>query len=56
VIHARAKSATTLNRREMLKVSALAALIGTSTIPDKIQAMQTVAMKPISLPEPPSKN
>src|SRR5258708_34023242 len=39
----------------MLKLSAAAALIGTSTIPDKIQAMQTIAMKPISLPELPPK-
>jgi haloacetate dehalogenase len=48
-------SATTMNRREMLKLSAAAALIGTSIIPGKIQAMQTVAMKPISLPELPPK-
>ena len=48
-------SATTINRREMLKLSAVAALIGTSAIPDKIQAMQTVAMKPVSLPELPPK-
>ena len=48
-------SATTMNRREMLKLSALAALIGTSTIPGKIQATQTVAMKPVSLPELPPK-
>jgi haloacetate dehalogenase len=48
-------SARTMNRRAMLRLSAAAALIGTSTIPDKIQAMQTVAMKPISLPELPPK-
>ena len=48
-------SATTLNRREMLKFSAVAALIGTAAFPDKIQATQTVAMKPISLPELPPK-
>jgi len=43
-------SATTMNRREMLKLSMAAALIGTTTIPDKTQAMQTVSMKAISLP------
>ncbi len=32
-----------------------AALIGTCTIPDKTQAIQTVAMKAISLPELPPK-
>ena len=48
-------STTALNRRDMLKLSALAALIGTSTVPDKIQATQTVAMKPLSLPELPPK-
>jgi hypothetical protein len=48
-------STTTMNRRAMLKLSAAAALIGTSTIPGKIQAMQKVAMKPISLPELPTK-
>jgi len=47
-------SATTINRREMLKFSAVAALIGTSAIPDKLlQATQTVSMKPGSLPELP---
>jgi hypothetical protein len=44
-----------MNRREMLKLSAVAGLIGLSTIPDKTQAMQTVAMKPISLRELPPK-
>jgi hypothetical protein len=40
----------------MLKLSAVAALTGTSTVHDKIQATQTVAMKPLSLPElPPPK-
>jgi len=49
-------SATTMNRREMLKLSAVAALIGTAAFPDKIQATQTVAMKPISLPKLPPKS
>ena len=40
-------SVTTMNRREMLKLSAVA-LIGASIIPDKTQATQTVAMKPIA--------
>jgi haloacetate dehalogenase len=48
-------SATTMNRRELLKLSAFAAWIGTSALPDKIQATQTVAMKPLSLPELPPK-
>ena len=48
-------SATTMNRREMLKLSMAAALIGTTTIPDKTQAMQTVSMKAISLPKRPPK-
>ena len=48
-------SATTMNRREMLKLSLAAALIGTSTIPGHAQAMQTVAMKATSLPELPPK-
>jgi len=48
-------SATTMNRREMLKLSAVATLVGTAAFPDKIQATQTVAMKPISLPELPPK-
>ena len=48
-------SATTMNRREMFKLSMAAALIGTSTIPDETQAMQSVAMKAISLPELPPK-
>jgi hypothetical protein len=39
-------SATTMNRREMLKLLSVAASIGTSTVPDKTQAIQTVAMKP----------
>jgi len=47
-------SVATVNRREMLKLSAVA-LIGTSIIPDKTQATQTVAMKAISLPELPPK-
>jgi len=51
-------SATTMNRREMLKLSAVAALIGTGAFPfpDMIQATQAVAMKPISLPELPPKS
>ena len=49
-------SATTMNRRGMLKVSAAAALIGRAAFPDKIQATQTVAMKPIFLPELPPKS
>jgi haloacetate dehalogenase len=48
-------SVTTMNRRAMLKLSATAALVGASTIPGKIQAMQTAAMKTISLPEFPPK-
>jgi haloacetate dehalogenase len=48
-------SATTMNRREMPKLSAAAALTGTSTIPGKTQTMQAVAMKAISLPELPLK-
>ena len=47
-------SVATVNRREMPKLSAVA-LIGTSIIPDKTQATQTVAMKAISLPELPPK-
>src|ERR1700741_3158379 len=35
-------SATTMNRREMLKRSAIGALSGTSTIPGGTQAVQTV--------------
>ena len=48
-------SATTMNRREMLKLSMAAALIGTFAIPDETQAMQSVGMKAISLPELPPK-
>jgi len=33
------------------QLSAVATLVGTAAFPDKIQATQTVAMKPISLPE-----
>ncbi len=39
----------------MLKLSATAGSIGASTNPDKIQALQTVAMKAVSLAEFPSK-
>src|SRR5260370_10733643 len=48
-------SAKTMHRREMLKLSAVATWIGTSTIPDETQATQTIVMKPISLPELPPK-
>ena len=44
-----------MNRREMLKLSAVTALIGTSTIFDKARATQAVPMKPVSLPELPPK-
>jgi len=43
-------SATTMNRREMLKLSAVATLVGTAAFPDKIQATQTVAMNPYLCP------
>jgi len=42
-------SATAMNRRDLLQLSAVAALIGTSTIPDKIQATQSVAMPPVGV-------
>jgi hypothetical protein len=48
-------SAITMNRREMLKLSAFTALIGTSAIPSKTQATQTAPMKQVSLPELPPK-
>ena len=48
-------SAITMNRRETLRLSLVAALTGMSAIPGEIQAMQTVAMKPISLPGLPPK-
>jgi pimeloyl-ACP methyl ester carboxylesterase len=48
-------SAITMNRREMLKLSAFTALIGTSAIPSKTQATQTVPVKQVSLPDPPPK-
>jgi len=48
-------SSATMNRREMLKLSAVTALIGTSTIFDKARATQAVPMKPVSLPELPPK-
>jgi len=48
-------SATAMNRREMLKLLSVAASVGMSTVPDKAQAIQTVAMKPIALPELPPK-
>ena len=45
----------TMNRREMLKLSLAAALMGTAMNPKEVQATQTVAAKPISLPELPPK-
>ena len=48
-------SAKTMNRRALLKLSAIAPLIGTSVIRDTTQEMQSVAMKPVSLPELPPK-
>ncbi len=45
----------TMNRREMLRLSLAAALMGTATNPNEAQATQTVAAKPISLPELPPK-
>ena len=51
----RADSSTTVNRREMLKLSLAAALMGTFTNPDKTQAVETVAEKPLSLPQLPPK-
>ncbi len=45
----------TMNRREMLRLSLAAALIGTAMNPNEVQATQTVAAKPISLPELPPK-
>ena len=44
-----------MNRREMLRLSLAAALMGTATNPNEAQATQTVAAKPISLPELPPK-
>src|SRR6266481_910161 len=44
-----------MNRREMLRFSLAAALMGTATNPNEAQATQTVAAKPISLPELPPK-
>ncbi len=45
----------TMNRREMLRLSLAAALMGTAMNPNEVQATQTVAAKPISLPELPPK-
>src|SRR6478736_10424651 len=45
----------TMNRREMLRLSLAAALIGTAINPNEVQGMQTVAAKPTSLPELPPK-
>jgi hypothetical protein len=44
-----------MNRREMLRLSLAAALMGTPTNPNEAQATQTVAAKPISLPALPPK-
>ena len=55
MIHARAKLCNNLEPSGDAQLSAFAPLIGTSTNPDKIQATQTVAMKPVSLPELPAK-
>src|SRR5579864_6756773 len=48
-------SATTMNRRELLKFSAIVPMLGTSVIRDTAQETQSVAMKPVSLPELPPK-
>src|SRR4026207_90252 len=48
-----AHSARTMNRRDMLRLSLAAALMGTVTNPNEGQATQTVAAKPVSLPELP---
>src|SRR5205823_13246283 len=45
----------TMNRREMLRLSLVAALMGTAMNPNEVLATQTVAAKPISLPELPPK-
>ena len=44
-----------MNRREMLRLSLAAALMGTAMNPNEVQAKQTVAAKPMSLPELPPK-
>lgn len=49
------KTATNMNRREILKFSMAAVLIGTSAIPDKTLAMQSAATKAVSLPDLPPK-
>jgi hypothetical protein len=48
-------SATTMNRREMLKLSMVATLTGTATIPGRSQAMQSIDTRAMSLPELPPK-
>lgn len=48
-------SAITINRREEFRLSVVAALTGTSAVPGKIQAMQDIDMRAISLPELPPK-
>ena len=49
------QKAGTMNRREMLRLSLAAALMGTAMNPNEVQATQTVAAKPMSLPELPPK-
>ena len=44
-----------MNRRELLKLSAIAPLVGASFIRNTTQEMQSVAMKPVTLPELPPK-
>jgi hypothetical protein len=55
VFHARAKLSNNHEPSGDAQTFRVAALIGTAAFPDKIQATQTVAMKPISLPELPPK-
>ena len=47
--------ATTMNRRELLRLSMAAVLLGTSATPDITEAMQSAEMKAVSLPELPPK-
>lgn len=47
--------ATTMHRRDAVKLSALAALIEPSGVPGESQATRSVPMKPVSLPELPPK-
>jgi hypothetical protein len=48
-------SATNMSRRELLRLSAAAVLLGTSATPDITEAMQSAEMKAVSLPELPPK-